>query len=227
MLVAIDTATRIMSIALHDGDNLLAEQTWLTNNRHTIDLAPTVAAMLATCEVDLEDLVGVGVSVGPGSYTGVRIGVAFAKGLAAPRNLPLVGVTTADTIAAAQNYQSGAGLVTVIPAGRGRIIVQSYRWRKGEWSGRTEPRLITWDELFASIDGPALIAGEINSDGLAAIRKAQESGIRVQVAPAANRMRRAGYIAQVAWDRLRQAAGDLEQFVHQKLAPVYVSSDGD
>ena len=121
MLLAIDTATRIMSLALHDGDTLLAEQSWNTRNRHTVELAPAVLNMLNSLEMSVADLAGLGVSIGPGSYTGLRIGVAFAKGLAAAHRLPLVGVTTLDTLAAAQpHHQSGMGLIAVVQAGRGR-----------------------------------------------------------------------------------------------------------
>lgn len=223
MLIAIDTATRVMSMALHDGENLLAEQNWYTPNRYTEDLAPNLHNMLKTCEVDMDDLVGVGVSVGPGSYTGVRIGVAFAKGLASTRNLPLVGVSTLDVIARGQPYyQSGVGLVAVVPAGRGRIIVNSYRWRKGQWTSRAEPRLLEWDALFETIDGTACITGEINRDGIEAIRAAQADGLDVQIAPAANRMRRAGYLAEMAWAQLHDAGGDLSQFAAKKLLPVYM-----
>jgi len=224
MLIAIDTATRMMSIALHDGDNILCEQTCMTDNRHTTDLAPAVRAMLNTCEVDMQDLVGLAVCVGPGSYTGVRIGVAFAKGMAAPRNLPVVSMTSLDIIAVQSPYQSGTGLVAVVPAGRGRIIVKSYRWRKGEWTSRAEPRLLEWDELFASIDGPAIITGEISGSGLSAIRTAKANGLPVEVAPAVHRLRRAGVLAEVAWDKLHHAGGDLSSFAYGKLTPVYVQT---
>jgi len=225
MLIAIDTATRVMSMALHDGENLLAEQNWYTPNRYTEEIGPGLQHMLTICEVNMEDIVGVGVAVGPGSYTGVRIGVSFAKGLAATRNLPLVGISTLDVIAAGQPYyQSGVGLVAVVPAGRGRIIVKSYRWRKGQWTSRAEPRLLEWEDLFETIDGAACITGEVNRDGIEAIREAQENGLDIRLAPAANRMRRAGYLAEMAWEQLHAAGGDLQQFAAKKLLPTYMKA---
>ena len=193
MLLAIDTATRIMSLALHDGEALLAEQSWNTRNRHTVELAPAIQTMFNSLEMSVADLTGLGVSIGPGSYTGLRIGVAFAKGLAASQGLPLVGVTTLDTLAAGQpHHQSGMGLIAVVQAGRGRIIVQSYRWRKGRWTSRVEPRLMDWAVLLETIDGPAYITGEVNEDGREAIVAAQKTDLKIAIVPPAHRLRRAG-----------------------------------
>src|SRR5690606_17578892 len=98
---------------------------------------PAIQRLLLRCEASVEDLSALAVSIGPGSYTGLRIGVALAKGLAAARNLPLVGITTLDTLAAGQPYlSSNHGLIVVVQAGRGRVIVKTYRWRKGRWGSQ-------------------------------------------------------------------------------------------
>ena len=226
MLIAIDTATDLMAVALHDGDKVLYEQNWIAGKRHTVDLAPMIHQMLQACDVALDDLIGLAVCIGPGSYTGVRIGTALAKGMAAPRGLPLVGIDSLDILAAGQPYyQSGTGLVAVVAAGRGRVIVRSYRWRKGEWNSRAEPRLMEWDALLSTIDGAACITGEINQHGMEAIRAAQSADLPITIAPAANRMRRAGYLAEIGWQRLHKAGGDLSAFAAEKLLPIYVKSD--
>jgi tRNA threonylcarbamoyladenosine biosynthesis protein TsaB len=226
MLLAIDTATRIMSLALHDGESLLAEQSWYTRNRHTVELAPAVQKMLDALDMTVGDLTALGVSIGPGSYTGLRIGVAFAKGLATTRNLPLVGVTTLDTLAAAQpHYQSGAGLIAVVQAGRGRIIVNSYRWRKGQWVSRAEARLMSWEVLLDTIDGPAYVTGEIDPNGLAVITKTQQDGLPIFIAPPSYRLRRAGFLAQLAWQELTTNHGDPTAYSANKLLPVYLKSE--
>ncbi|HRE29770.1 MAG TPA: tRNA (adenosine(37)-N6)-threonylcarbamoyltransferase complex dimerization subunit type 1 TsaB, partial [Anaerolineales bacterium] len=82
MILAIDTATRVISLALHRGDRLVAEHTWRTENVHTVELAPQVAVLLAQARVNPPELDALAVCLGPGSYTGVRIGLAYAKGLA-------------------------------------------------------------------------------------------------------------------------------------------------
>lgn len=226
MLLAIDTATRVMSLALHDGKNLLAEQTWHTPNRHTIELTPAVQNMLRAGDVSADQLTGLAVCTGPGSYTGLRIGVAMAKGMAAVKSLPLVGMTTLDILAVGQPYlQSGTGLIAVVQAGRGRIIINTYRWRKGHWASHAEPRLMDWETLMGSIDGPAQITGELDEVGHEAIAQAQAKDVPVTVAPPAYRLRRAGFLAEFAWEKLREAGDDLSQFVPARLLPVYIKSD--
>ncbi len=222
MLLAIDTATRVISLALHDGIELLAEQTWHSPNHHTIELAPAVDMLLRRCDQTIADLTALGVSIGPGSYTGLRIGVALAKGIASARKLPLVGVSTLDTLAAGQTYYStNHGLIVVVQAGRGRIIVKTYRWRKGRWASHSEPQLMGWEALFARVDGPAYLTGEIDAAGRAALEAAQERNLPVELAASAHRLRRAGYLAEEAWARLRE---NKNAFPAHKVTPVYIKT---
>ena len=90
MLLAIDTATQIMSIALHDGEALHAECTLTAGRQHSALLAILIKQIMAQSSLPTDDLTALAVSVGPGSYTGLRIGVALAKGMAAVNDLLLV-----------------------------------------------------------------------------------------------------------------------------------------
>lgn len=225
MLLAIDTATRFISLALYDGQNLLAEQTWQSYNNHTVQLAPAIFTMLDHSDLGVEDITAMGVCTGPGSYTGLRIGVSLAKGIASARKLPLIGVTTLDILAASQPYyQSGGGLVVVVQAGRGRVIVRTYRWRKGQWASRAEPQLMDWNGLLNHIDGPAFVTGEIDDEGMEILKEAQAKDLPITLAPGAHRLRRAGFLAQTAWERLH-AVEDKSQFEAAKLAPIYIKSE--
>jgi tRNA threonylcarbamoyladenosine biosynthesis protein TsaB len=224
VLLAIDTATQYVSLALHDGRDLLAEYAWHTPNNHTAELAPAVQTLLERAHLTTQDISAIAVTTGPGSYTGVRIGVAMAKGMAAARNLPLVGISSLDVLASGQPYFQG-GLVAVASAGRGRIIAAPYRWRKGRWESRQEPNVLDWDALIASIDGTAWITGEINDAGHQAIDAARERGVPVGRVPAAFRLRRAGFLAEAAWLRLRETNKVLrEEFNPAVVVPIYVKS---
>ncbi len=101
LLLAIDTATRTASLALHDGARVRVELSWESQDHHTVELTPRIAGMLAQLEVTVNDLTGIAVALGPGSFTGVRVGIAAAKGLAISRRLKLVGVPTLDILAQA------------------------------------------------------------------------------------------------------------------------------
>ncbi len=218
MLLAIDSATQFLSLALHDGAAVRAEQTWFSANMHTVQLAPAVRDMVQRADLSISDLTALAVSTGPGTYTGLRIGVALAKGIAAARSLPLIGIPTLDILASAQPHFQG-GLIAIVQAGRGRIIAGTYQWRKGHWKGRGDPQLIDWETLIASIDGTAILTGEIDETGRGAIAEAMARDIPISLAPAVLRLRRAGYLAEEAWTRLREPN---EGFPAANVTPTYV-----
>lgn len=213
MLAAIDTATRVASLALHDGALLRYEATWEAGRRHTVQLVPTLLAGLRNLDLGPDSLSGIAVSLGPGSFTGLRVGLAVAKGLAMARGLPLVGVPTLDILATAQG-RDRRPLVCVLQAGRGRICVAVYRSHKG-WRQREEPRLTTWEELIAEVERPTLFCGEIDERGAELLRGLQ--GMATQL-PAAHSLRRAGFLAEVAWARIRR--GEMDDPV--ALVPIYL-----
>ncbi len=221
-LLAIDTATQFISIALHDGQQMLAEQTWISENHHTVELAPAVRSLLMNAHLTPAELSGLAVSIGPGSYTGLRIGVALAKGIAAAQKIPLVGVSTLDILAAEQPQTPGA-LILVLQAGRGRVVTARYHWRKGQWKQRGAPENMDWDTLIASIDGPATLSGEISPEGRAAIEAAQAASVPITLASPVLRLRRAGFLAEEAWARLRKS-DDKNPYPAAAVAPIYVKT---
>ncbi len=200
MLLAIDTATTRASIALHDGQTLRSECTWEAANRHTTTLAARIAQSLEASEITAADLTAVAVCNGPGSYTGVRIGVALAKGLAVSRQLSLIGVRTLDILAAAQPADDRP-LYAIFAAGRKRAGFARYRCEDGVWHAETEVTVVTWDELVAQIDEPVLFVGEIEAADL--LPHAQ-----ITLPAPAYHLRRAGFLADIAWARLRAGQTD-------------------
>lgn len=223
MLLAIDTATQLLSLALHDGNSLMAECTMSVGRQHSRVLAPLIEEMLAQTKTASSDLTALAVSVGPGSYTGVRIGVALAKGMAANRDLPLVPVTTLDTIAAASGAaERSLPLIATVPAGRGRVIWAVYQWDSDAWQISGETNLGSWDELLATLDLPYTLSGEISEDGFAQIEAAIDAGRKLRLLPPAARLRRAGYIAEIAWQRLRDP--EERRFPAAQAMPVYLQS---
>ena len=167
----------------------------------------------------------VAASSGPGSYTGLRIGIALAKGMAASRQLPLIGVSTLDALAVGQPFENTRyRLLAIVQAGRGRIVVSEYRVQKGRWQSVSEPERLTWDELLTEdrLDESYYITGEINEAGREAIVQAKANGLSLTLVSAAHRLRRAGFLAQEAWRRyLRADEGD---FTPDKVAPVYLTT---
>ena len=92
MLLAIDTATRNASVALYDDAHVWAEHTWVSDRNHTIELMPMIAQMFAQQRIAPADLKGLAATIGPGSFTGMRIGLSVAKGFSLSLGIPLVGI---------------------------------------------------------------------------------------------------------------------------------------
>jgi tRNA threonylcarbamoyladenosine biosynthesis protein TsaB len=215
MILAIDTATKWTGLALYDGRSLLAETGWHSTNTHTVELAPSVADLLRRTGIKATDLAAVAVAIGPGSYTGLRIGLGFAKGLAIANQTRLIGVPTLDIVAAGQPYSEGQ-LVAIAEAGRSRVCAGFYQWRgKKGWQGQEQPVIESWKNLLNSLNEPTTFAGEINPAAAKLIRAAGKS---FQIADAADSTRRAGYLATIGWQRLRRGWVDDPA----TLAPIYL-----
>lgn len=212
MLLAIDTATIRASIALHDGSTVRGEYTWEVANRHTVMLMARIAQMLETAGVTAADLTAVGVCVGPGSYTGVRVGVAAALGIAAARQLPVAGVSTFDILVAAQPPDPRP-LYVLFAAGRQRIGYAVYRWQEGGWRASVAPAIATPAELAQGITEHVLVVGEAPEQGLGALQALEEW---VEFPPPARHVRRAGFLADLAWAQVRSAT------TPSLVEPVYI-----
>src|SRR5450759_529439 len=100
MLLAIDTSTAQIGLALYDGATVPGELVWQSRAHHTEQLAPALAGLLERVGVPMDSVKALGVAIGPGSFTSLRVGLAFVKGLALARHIPLIGVPTLDIVAA-------------------------------------------------------------------------------------------------------------------------------
>ena len=219
MLLAIDTATRMAGLALYDHESgwVLGEETWYSVNNHTVELMPRLVHLLEQQGFSPAELNGLAVSLGPGSFTGLRIGLGVAKGLALARKLPLVGIPTLDVVAQPHMAQQ-LPIWALLEAGRGRFCAGQYACRSGQWYQRGAYQLTTVDELCDQIKEPALICGEVRDPDREMIH--QKLGKTVTIASPAASMRRAGYLAELAWQRL--ARGDTDDAA--TLSPIYLNN---
>jgi tRNA threonylcarbamoyladenosine biosynthesis protein TsaB len=221
MLLAIDSATRTLSLALHDGLQVVAEITWTTANQHTVELSPAIQELLARLKLTVADLTLLAVSQGPGSFNGLRIGFSVAKGLAMALNIPLVTIPTLDVIASAQPIFSGT-LIAVVQAGRGRICMQRYQWQDDHWTAQNDTKIATWTDILNSIVENTIISGEIDRDGRAEIQQQIANGKPLMIAAPAFALRRGGFLADLAWLRWHNNSTDEAM----SAAPLYLHQPG-
>lgn len=215
MLLAIDTATRMTGLALYDGAAVLTEHIWRAGGYHTTQLAPEVGLMLRRLGVDASALKGVAVASGPGSYTGLRIGMALAKGLAMAQGIPLLGIPTHDILVRGQTVESG-DLLAVIEAGRNRLAGVWYNKAKDGWVPVSQPLSMTTEDVLAQVKGPTTVCGEMSSED----RRVFQSDRRVTLAPPSRCVRRPAILAEIAWDRLGSASPADAAI----LAPTYLAT---
>lgn len=218
LLLALDTATDLASIALYDGWRVVAEHSWHSARRHTVELTPHVDALLAQSDVRPADLNAVGVATGPGSFTGLRVALSLAKGLTLAIGAALIGVPTLDVVAYPHQGQPLA-VCAVVQAGRGRLCWGFYRHGEMGWRAVDGFHVNAVDAVaarLADLGEPVLCSGEILPENAQRLRALL--GDRCILAPPALRLRRAGVLAEIAWARWQ--AGDIDDAA--TLAPIYL-----
>ena len=112
LLLGLDTATPAVTVALHDGCQPLAQLVTVDAHRHAELLAPAIAKVIADAGAERGDLTGVAVGVGPGPYTGLRVGVVTARVLGAALGIPVYGVCSLDVLAADVEGDDGFAVAT-------------------------------------------------------------------------------------------------------------------
>jgi tRNA threonylcarbamoyladenosine biosynthesis protein TsaB len=218
MLLAIDTSTAQTGLALYDGVRVAGELVWTSRLNHTRELAPALAGLLERVGAKVDSLQAVGVAIGPGSFTSLRVGLAFAKGLSLARHLPLVGVPTLDVIATAVPV-TDRRLAAVLQAGRGRLALVWYKPSDGGWQAEGPAKVTTAEELSEKIRKPTLVCGELNEDERHRLGRKFKN---VSIASPAQCVRRPGLLAELAWARWQ--AGKIDS--PAALAPIYLHVAG-
>jgi tRNA threonylcarbamoyladenosine biosynthesis protein TsaB len=213
MLLAVDTSTPQIGLALYDGAQVLAESLWTSKARHTVELAPAVAEMLAHTSAKIDEVRALAVAIGPGSFTSLRVGLSFVKGLAFARSLPTVGVNTLDVVAASQPG-TRLPLACLLPAGRGRLALGWYRVKNNEWQAMGGPVIVTAEALAASVERDSVICGDLTASERQILKKNEH--IRL-VSPALS-VRRPAILAELAYTRWQ--AGRVDDV--STLAPLYL-----
>jgi tRNA threonylcarbamoyladenosine biosynthesis protein TsaB len=218
MLLAVDTSTSQIGLALYDGAQVLAEFLWTGKARHTVELAPAVTNMLAYTGLKTGDLKALGVANGPGSFTSLRVGISFIKGLALACSLPTIAINTLDVVAASQPVGS-LPLACLLPSGRGRMALGWYQPQKNSakktvWQAQGSAQIITIEALSTSIEHDAVVCGDFN----AGERQILKKNAHIQLVSPSQSVRRPALLAELAYARWQ--AGERDDVA--ALAPIYL-----
>jgi tRNA threonylcarbamoyladenosine biosynthesis protein TsaB len=214
MLLAVDTSTAQVGLALYDGVQVTGELLWHSRHHHTTELTPALAELLARTGVKMDEVKALGVALGPGSFTSLRVGLALVKGLALARHLPVIGVPTLDALAEAQPLRD-LPLAAVLQAGRGRLAQAWYKAGENGWQAQGPARTTTADALAEEINSPTLVCGELTADERQRLARKR---VNILLASPAQSVRRPAFLAELAWKRWQ--AGEVDDLA--ALAPIYL-----
>ena len=217
MLLAVDTSTAQVGLAIFDGAQVVGEYAWRSSQHHTVELAPAVVEIVERAGLTMDNIQALGVALGPGSFTSLRVGVSLVKGLAVARHLPLVGIPTLDIYAAAQ-HPSKLPLLAAIQAGRGRLAVGWYKSSKNGWQPRGMARIVDVKTSIYEIRSPSIVVGEFTAEERQSLVK-DEANVKL-VSPS-QCVRRPSVLAELAWERWQAGKVDDEA----TLAPIYLHTD--
>ncbi|MGM9540319.1 tRNA (adenosine(37)-N6)-threonylcarbamoyltransferase complex dimerization subunit type 1 TsaB [Anaerovibrio sp.] len=216
-ILAIDTATMVSSVAVADKDRLLAELTVQTRLTHSETLLPHVEQVMQMAGTERAALTGVAVSLGPGSFTGLRIGLAAAKAIAYGLGIPIWGIPTTEALA--WHYPvPGVAVVPFIDAQKGNVYSAVYQWQGNGFAEISPVQVYTMEEaleLCAAQPVHVLAVGDMAARKLAG---RDDLPSNVQVPPPHVVMPRAANVAMAGLKR--QAAGQADSVMN--LEPVYI-----
>ncbi len=214
MLLAIDTSSLVLSCALAEENRLIAEWTVQKKLTHSEQLIPHMDALLQEAGVFKKDITAVACSVGPGSFTGLRIGLATAKTVARLWGAALVGVDTTEALAW-NFYGADTFVLPLLDAQRGNVYVALYGAFDSFWQEAPLCVAPVDDVIAAAIShgGPVVACGEA-----ADLYQEKLSAASLRVAAPHNRICRAGSVAAAAFAKLSRG----ETADPMTLAPNYV-----
>ena len=162
LLLSFETSAKAASAAVHDGQRLLGESYQNTGLTHSQTLLVMAQDLLRTCGCTPQDVTAVAVAAGPGSFTGVRIGVAAAKGFAWGRALPCYGVSTLEAMALGLGIHRGY-VCPMMDARRSQVYNALFYVNCGSCTRLRGDRAISLQELgedLQTLDGPVFLVGD-------------------------------------------------------------------
>jgi tRNA threonylcarbamoyladenosine biosynthesis protein TsaB len=216
LILGISTSTAQVGCAIGGHEGILGAIHSTRGRRHAETLAPAIEFLCRQTRVQLSDIGAVAVDLGPGMFTGLRVGIATGKALAHARRLPMIGVASLDLLAFPLRH-SNRRIVCAIDAGRGELFHAHYRQSPGGVQRLTDPEVATPDDLASDLvatNEELLLVG----DGALRYRESFDDMTRIELADPGMAHPQAGSLVQLAHARALR-----EDFVSPSaLSPLYL-----
>lgn len=215
-ILALDTSANTASVCISEDDRLLCEMTVNYKKTHSETLMPMIDAALSACGTDISQIDLFAAADGPGSFTGLRIGVSALKGMAHALSKPVIGISTLEGLA--YNLFMCADIICpIMDARRAQVYNAVYTWRSGEFEELTPPRALSIEECVADVKkyGKRVV---FLGDGVDVHREyiSAELGSAACFAPLSCNEQRASSLAAAARLRAEQSISA------DRLVPVYL-----
>ena len=203
-------------VALSDRGKCLAESSWYTRQNHTVELIPKLRCLLSQHGISVHDVKSIAVARGPGSFNGLRVGLATAKGLAFSLGIPIVGVSTLKAIAFG-HAESGPPVCPIINAGRTEVAAALFETRNGHLRRIIEEHITPLDELCSQVAERTIFCGEINEEQSAQLEQSL-GNLAIITDNETVETERVRCIAELGWRRI--ASNDYDDPI--TLQPLYL-----
>jgi len=216
-ILGIDTSTTSLGVAVAEDGNLLVSCDKIFGLRHSQDLIPTIKDLLKRLSLDIGGIDGFAVALGPGSFTGLRVGVTAAKALSLATKKPIIGVPTLDAIAYNAYYYPGV-ICPIMDAKKQLIYAALYKKKATGLKRVSKYLLIPLSKLLRKIDKKTLFIGDALTLYAKGIVRAKKK--RAEFAPSRIWFPKAETIAMLGWEKLKKGKGDNPL----DLVPLYLHS---
>ncbi|WP_428910570.1 tRNA (adenosine(37)-N6)-threonylcarbamoyltransferase complex dimerization subunit type 1 TsaB [Niallia sp. Krafla_26] len=171
-VLALDTSNYSLGVALINDEKVIGEYMTNMKKNHSVRVMPAIERLLSDCDMKPSDINKIVVAKGPGSYTGVRIGVTIAKTLAWTLNIPLVGVSSLEVLAASVGRHFSGFVSPLFDARRGQIYTGLYQFKNGQIEAILNDQILLsvhWAEQLKKYEEKILFVGgdtHLHMDGL-------------------------------------------------------------
>jgi tRNA threonylcarbamoyladenosine biosynthesis protein TsaB len=159
LIVAIDNSLDLLNITVANDEKILSDRSIKSSQTPSEIIATALSGALADADRSIADIKAIFVTLGPGSFTGIRVSLAFCKGIASVKNIPLIGVPTLDVLAQPLSHMDGYFLCPIIDAKKSEVFLSLYYVSKGALKKLTDYRAIKPERVPEIIQKPCICFG--------------------------------------------------------------------